>query len=191
MQNLKESCGAIDEHIHFDVLQALKQARPSDASVEEDYTDNNESLPVDESDRSLKTADIRATGKLERPLIISNISDDSSVSRSKQASIMRGAWPWLAAIYVNNFTSLVYHCSGTLVSPRVVISAAHCFQLFKQHHTAKEVLVFLGRHNLLNWSEEGSLAAPVDEIYIHPDFNENLNSYDADIVVLVLRNEVR
>ncbi|XP_030379562.1 serine protease gd isoform X2 [Scaptodrosophila lebanonensis] len=106
-------------------------------------------------------------------------------------SITRGAWPWLAAIYVNNLTSLDYQCGGTLVSTRVVISSAHCFQMFNKRYTANEVLVFLGRHNLKNWNEEGSLAAPVDGIYIHPDYNSQLSTYDADIAVILLKDEVR
>ncbi|KAH8301018.1 hypothetical protein KR044_011484 [Drosophila immigrans] len=106
-------------------------------------------------------------------------------------SLTRGAWPWLAAIYVNNITSLDFQCCGTLVSSRVVISSAHCFQMFKHRLTANEVLVFLGRHNLKNWNEEGSLAAPVDSIYIHSDYNQQISDYDADIAVLILKDEVR
>ncbi|XP_017487283.1 PREDICTED: serine protease gd isoform X2 [Rhagoletis zephyria] len=105
--------------------------------------------------------------------------------------LTRGAWPWLAAIYVNNLTSLAYQCAGTLVSSRVVISSAHCFRLHKQRYTANEVLVFLGRHNLRNWNEEHSIAAPVSEIYLHPDYNAALGTYDADIAVLVLKHQVR
>uniref|UniRef100_A0A1I8NNK9 Peptidase S1 domain-containing protein n=1 Tax=Stomoxys calcitrans TaxID=35570 RepID=A0A1I8NNK9_STOCA len=118
-------------------------------------------------------------------------TDDGSMAIQELPSITRGAWPWLAAVYVNNLTSLAYQCGGTLISQRIVVSAAHCFQLFKKRYTANEVLVFLGRHNLKNWNEEGSLAAPVDDIFIHPDYNQHLSSYDADIAVVVLKNEVR
>ncbi|XP_061393648.1 serine protease gd [Musca vetustissima] len=118
-------------------------------------------------------------------------SDTGSLTINELPSITRGAWPWLAAVYVNNLTSLAYQCGGTLISTRIVVSAAHCFQLFKKRYTANEVLVFLGRHNLKNWNEEGSVAAPVDDIFIHPDYNQHLSSYDADIAVVVLKNEVR
>lgn len=114
-----------------------------------------------------------------------------SDSADSLPSITRGSWPWLAAIYVNNLTSLDFQCGGSLVSARVVISSAHCFKLFNKRYTSNEVLVFLGRHNLKNWNEEGSLAAPVDGIYIHPDFNSQLSSYDADIAVIILKDEVR
>ncbi|XP_005186800.1 serine protease gd [Musca domestica] len=120
-----------------------------------------------------------------------SISDTGSLTINELPTITRGAWPWLAAVYVNNLTSLAYQCGGTLISTRIVVSAAHCFQLFKKRYTANEVLVFLGRHNLKNWNEEGSVAAPVDDIFIHPDYNQHLSSYDADIAVVVLKNEVR
>ncbi|TMW47330.1 hypothetical protein DOY81_007593 [Sarcophaga bullata] len=116
---------------------------------------------------------------------------DGSMVINELPTITRGSWPWLAAVYVNNLTTLAYQCGGTLISSRVIISAAHCFQLFKKLYTANEILVFLGRHNLKNWNEDGSLAAPVDDIFIHPDFNKHLNSYDADIAVVILKNEVR
>lgn len=123
-------------------------------------------------------------------------NDSGEEYASKQHSedlpvITRGAWPWLAAIYVNNLTSLTYQCSGTLVSDKVILSAAHCFQLFKKFYSANEVLIFLGRHNLRNWNEESSLAAPVDDIFIHPDYNRQLNNYDGDIAIIVLKNTIK
>ncbi|XP_037808976.1 serine protease gd [Lucilia sericata] len=149
---------------------------------EHDEDDGDDSLPP------LVTSDTDLNSDF---MLDDAASTDGSMTINELPSITRGAWPWLAAVYVNNLTSLAYQCGGTLVSPRIVISAAHCFQLFKKRYTANEVLVFLGRHNLKNWNEEGSLAAPVDDIFIHPDYNQHLNSYDADIAVVVLKNEVR
>ncbi|KRF82395.1 serine protease gd isoform X1 [Drosophila virilis] len=119
------------------------------------------------------------------------VDGQNATTGNSMPSITRGAWPWLAAIYVNNLTSLNFQCGGTLISARVVISSAHCFQMFNQRYTANEVLVFLGRHNLKNWNEDGSLAAPVDGIYIHSDYNKQLSNYDADIAVIILKDEVR
>lgn len=119
--------------------------------------------------------------------------EDFSEDTQPTSSVMitRGAWPWLAAIYVNNLTSLAYQCGGTLISTRIVISSAHCFHTNKRKYSPNEVLVFLGRHNLKNWSEEGSLAASCDDIFIHPDYDSQLKSYDADIAVIVLKSDVR
>lgn len=108
----------------------------------------------------------------------------------KDIIVSRGEWPWMAAIYVNNLTSLSFQCGGTLISANVVISSAHCFHMYKRKLTANEVLVFLGRHNLKSWNEDGSLAAPCDDIFIHPGYDSNLKNYDADIAVIVLKNDV-
>lgn len=191
-------CGTIDDRIRFQVLHALKQkTKPSSMRAKQQKT-------FAESKSPLLTALLRqeeAEDAADGPPLVTEDTDrlneffadgpSSSKNINELPSITRGAWPWLAAVYVNNITSLSYQCGGTLISARIVISAAHCFQLFKQRYTANEVLVFLGRHNLKNWSEEGSLAAPVDDIFIHPDYNRHLNSYDADIAVVVLKNEVR
>lgn len=119
------------------------------------------------------------------------VDGQNTTTEDTLPTLTRGAWPWLAAIYVNNLTSLDFQCGGTLVSSRVIISSAHCFQMFNQRYTANEVLVFLGRHNLKNWNEEGSLAAPVDGIYIHSDYNKQLSNYDGDIAIVLLKDEVR
>ncbi|XP_039500296.1 serine protease gd isoform X2 [Drosophila santomea] len=179
----KEICGRIDRELDFHLSQRTEPLHGENGDpkssdditapvfVDDDEDDGLEHQFVDESE-----ADAEA------------IESDGADSLP---SITRGSWPWLAAIYVNNLTSLDFQCGGSLVSGRVVISSAHCFKLFNKRYTSNEVLVFLGRHNLKNWNEEGSLAAPVDGIYIHPDFNSQLSSYDADIAVIILKNEVR
>lgn len=122
---------------------------------------------------------------------IAFIDRQSTTTSNTLPSITRGAWPWLAAIYINNVTSLDFQCCGTLISARVIISSAHCFQMFNQRYTVNELLVFLGRHNLKNWNEEGSIAAAVASIYIHSDYNQQISDYDADIAVVILKDEVQ
>lgn len=221
MRLSKDICGTIDDRIRFQVLHALKQTTSSMVSSSSSIAFKNskdrtaslllttlwpqrkEEILMDTKARNDETTSGDDEGDSAPPLVTSDTdlnsefllddtaSVDGSMTINELPSITRGAWPWLAAVYVNNLTSLAYQCGGTLVSSRIVISAAHCFQLFKTRYTANEVLVFLGRHNLKNWNEEGSLAAPVDDIFIHPDYNQHLNSYDADIAVVVLKNEVR
>lgn len=137
---------------------------------------------------SIDGIEIQTAGGVEDEI---SVEEEEAQQSATSRTITRGAWPWLAAIYVNNMTSLTYQCGGTLISSRIVISSAHCFRTNKRRYRANDVLVFLGRHNLKNWSEEGSLAVPCDDIFIHPDYDIQLKSYDADIAVLVLKNEVR
>ncbi|XP_022208565.2 serine protease gd isoform X2 [Drosophila obscura] len=171
----KEICGKIDSTLDF---RLPLSSRRSDVITSPVFADNEDA--DDDEFEHLSEEELQEQDTV-----------DGSAVGSSLPSITRGSWPWLAAIYVNNLTSLDFQCGGTLVSTRVVISSGHCFRMFNKRYTANEVLVFLGRHNLKNWNEEGSLAAPVDGIYIHPDFNSQLSSYDADIAVILLKDEVR
>jgi len=56
--------------------------------------------------------------------------------------------------------------------------------------TTCDFSVRLGVHNLSNANEEGRISASVNAIYIHPDWDVNMNSNDADIAVLELANDV-
>ncbi|KAH8287182.1 hypothetical protein KR054_004147 [Drosophila jambulina] len=184
----KDICGRIDRGLDFRLPQQARQSselgsRSSDDAITSpvfaDYDDDGMEHIAGEDE-------VEELGKPGN----GEVEADGD-SQSSLPSITRGSWPWLAAIYVNNLTSLDFQCGGTLISGRAVISSAHCFRLFNMRYTSNEVLVFLGRHNLKNWNEEGSLAAPVDGIYIHPDYNSQLSSYDADIAVIMLKDEVR
>lgn len=53
-----------------------------------------------------------------------------------------------------------------------------------------DFLVQLGVHDLSNSNEEGRISATVNDIRIHPEWNVHVDSYDADIAILELSNEV-
>ncbi|EDW00505.1 GH11823 [Drosophila grimshawi] len=182
-----EICGKIDKSFDFRLPQRRQHHHPPPTFVSLGEYDND----GDELDVESEVDDGDELVDEDTADSIIMVDGQNATTANILPSITRGAWPWLAAIYVNNQTSLDFQCGGTLVSARVVISSAHCFQMFNQRYTANEVLVFLGRHNLKNWNEEGSLAAPVDGIYIHSDYNQQLSNYDADIAVIMLKDEVR
>lgn len=193
----KHDCGIIDNRVRYQVLHYIQQL-----NVERRTRGGDDD---DDGDGSVDLLDNPNLTNGGGPIVILGGDDkddndhDTPIKMYEEMKneppappvLTRGAWPWLAAIYVNNVTSLTYQCTGTLVSEQIILSAAHCFQLYKELYTANEVLVFLGRHNLNNWSEEGSLAAPVDDIFIHPDYKRELNNYDADIAIIVLKNGIR
>ncbi|XP_064555233.1 serine protease gd isoform X2 [Drosophila montana] len=175
-----EICGRVTTNNRFGLSADHADQSPVFGS-NSDYDNDGSVTVLDEMEEDGFDSDVTFTF----------VDGQNTTTGNSMPSITRGAWPWLAAIYVNNLTSLNFQCGGTLISARVVISSAHCFQMFNQRYTANEVLVFLGRHNLKNWNEDGSLAAPVDGIYIHSDYNKQLSSYDADIAVIILKDEVR
>lgn len=192
---LNSVCGKTNLHLH-------SRASTSPLTAPAAKVGNAKALtPITNSQRSYRKSGGYAAGihaharrnhndRSSTPVVIS--STELPVRDTFLPTVLtRGAWPWLAAIYVNNLTSLSYQCGGTLVSAHVVVSSAHCFHLQSQHHKANELLVFLGRHNLRNWNEEHSIAAPVSEIFLHPEYDATLGTYDADIAVLVLKIQVQ
>lgn len=54
----------------------------------------------------------------------------------------------------------------------------------------EDVTALIGRHNLEKTDEKGSLSYSVSKIVIHPDYSIQSEVYDADIAIVVLKNEV-
>lgn len=83
-----------------------------------------------------------------------------------------GSWPWQVAV-LNRFREAF--CGGTLVSPRWVLTAAHCIR--------KRLYVRIGEHDLT--VKEGSeLELRVDSVTIHPEYDAD--TVDNDIAMLRL-----
>lgn len=104
--------------------------------------------------------------------------------------ISPGTWPWLVAIYRRDSkpSKLVFQCSGSLISNRLVLTAAHCFKsnTMLQSIAARKIVLAFGRHDTLNWEEENMVISQVSEIIIHPDYLSKKDStiFDADIAIL-------
>ncbi|XP_017462117.1 PREDICTED: serine protease gd-like [Rhagoletis zephyria] len=92
--------------------------------------------------------------------------------------VARGQFPWLTAIYKKDTDALSFKCGGSLISRRTVISAAHCFRRLR----AEQIVLFFGRHDLENYSEEGIVARDVDKLLIHPEYQND--KPNADIALL-------
>ncbi|XP_070493066.1 uncharacterized protein [Chironomus tepperi] len=101
----------------------------------------------------------------------------------------RGDFPWNAALVLSDGR---FFCGGILVSNRKVVTAAHCIQDkgISSPLLARDMLVLLGVYNLNNHYEPGRGIFSVQSINMHPDWNPHAESFDADITVLVLENEV-
>lgn len=106
---------------------------------------------------------------------------------SDKENIGRGTWPWLVGIYLNAAGgSLIFKCTGNLLSNRIVVSAAHCFiQNKKQIEPSKFVLSF-GRHILRDWSTN---VWDVERIEIPKDYLRRgaFHKNDSDIAILIMQ----
>lgn len=54
----------------------------------------------------------------------------------------------------------------------------------------QDFYALLGRHDLANNNESGSVGKYISEIFIHPEWNSMNISYDADIAVLKVNSEI-
>ncbi|XP_059611197.1 venom serine protease Bi-VSP [Phlebotomus argentipes] len=75
-----------------------------------------------------------------------------------------GAWPWMALLgYRLPGRDLVFVCSGSLITPLHVLSAAHCIQDYL-------VLVRLGEHDLSTTTDGVTQDIAISKKTIHEDF---------------------
>ncbi len=100
-----------------------------------------------------------------------------------------GAYPWMVAILQTDLQSnpfFAQYCAGTLIAPRWVLSAAHCFSDGGALTPPADVLVMIGEIEL----EPGPTLYAVDRIIVHEDFSDVGNARPADIALLRLAEPV-
>lgn len=103
--------------------------------------------------------------------------------------IRRGEYPWLTAIYKKQRTGITFICGGSLVTSKIVLTAAHCFELLGL--TARRIVVLLGRHNLTNYIEDSIVIRETETIIMHPEYKGGLGFSDADLALLKMKDDVR
>lgn len=106
-------------------------------------------------------------------------------------TIQRGTWPWLVSVYSYSDIRLGFRCGATLISHKLVVTAAHCFfDVHNRQIKTEDVVVILGQYNLKRPQDTGSEILYPKSVNIHPNYRKR-NSIDSDIAVLVLADNVR
>ncbi|XP_060746788.1 complement factor B-like [Tachysurus vachellii] len=101
----------------------------------------------------------------------------------------RPSYPWMISITVTHENNVGTNCVGSLVTPRFILTAAHCF---KFDDDVKKINLLA--HN----SKAKSLGVPVEKVHLHPGYNitgkkkQQINeSYEYDVALIQLKQSVK
>lgn len=108
---------------------------------------------------------------------------------SQGSILIRGEYPWLVAIYKKELPDFTFINGGSLISARTIVTSAH--NLKKNHLTAMDISVSLGRYNLSDPLENGVIKRDIESFHLHPDYKSGFPHSDADIALLVFLTPVR
>ncbi|KAM9499320.1 complement factor B-like isoform 1-T1 [Salvelinus alpinus] len=100
------------------------------------------------------------------------------------ADTIRLRYPWMARIGIPRENGSYGNCMGSLVTPRFILTAAHCF---KFTDTADQIKITVGKNQVLTGSR----------LILHPNYDskakekEGINEfYDYDVALIELKNDV-
>ncbi|XP_054263990.1 modular serine protease-like [Macrosteles quadrilineatus] len=121
-----------------------------------------------------------STATASKPLIING-------NATKQ-----GQFPWLAALYhLTNSQQWENTCGGTLITPHIVLTAAHCVVNKNVPQQPSEIRVGLGKYYRDFYKqEESSQIAEVREVIVQKKYSGVASFYALDIALLDLVESV-
>ena len=103
-----------------------------------------------------------------------------------------GQYPWTVALMPAGGSPLEAFCGGTLIAPRVVVTAAHCIvgEADGEHVRPTEVEVLYGQTDLAALPEADASRHSVEAIKLHPEARITASETRFDVALLVLSGDV-
>ncbi|XP_043855962.1 tryptase-like [Dromiciops gliroides] len=89
-----------------------------------------------------------------------------------------GEWPWQISLRKNWNGFWRHSCGGSLIHPSWILTAAHCIVTSKNEPS--DFMIQLRQQNLY----ENDHLLPLEEIIIHPNYNNHLEGFDMALLKL-------
>ncbi|KAK4881293.1 hypothetical protein RN001_004612 [Aquatica leii] len=100
----------------------------------------------------------------------------------------RGKWPWHSTLYKLNNGTWSFWCGGSLISEKIIITAAHCVWSV----TSLTLKVALGKYyKEFEKTDDFTQVFDVEKIIYQPLYQDLLGNYGSDIAILVLNATVK
>lgn len=105
-----------------------------------------------------------------------------------------GEWPWLVTLQLaRNGTNFEHLCGGSLIHPRWVVTAAHCFESLWIDYLTDDPAAWrvrVGEHHMFSDVDEDQVDVDVENIIFHRNRNPP-RTFNLDIALVKLARPVR
>ncbi|MBF0440388.1 MAG: serine protease [Oligoflexales bacterium] len=111
-----------------------------------------------------------------------SVSSHSHVVGGREAP--QHAYPFMVSIFGESSRQTI--CGGSLIAPKVVLTAAHC--LSEVWFPASKYSIRIGKHNMIQ-KEDSEETIKIAKIVTHPDFSAGDRGFKNDIALIFLREK--